>query len=275
MNSAAGNAISNAVLAQQQGAVRILINNNPATRNAITMGLYAELPKALADAQADPEVGAIVLTGAGDFFCSGGDLKQLATRHELSPIERREKLENLHQLIHAIRTCTKPVIAAVEGGAAGAGLSIALACDLLIAAQDAFFSVAYIKVGLTPDGGITAFLAEFVSRQILTELCLTGERITADRLHAMGAVNRLTHKGAALAEAITLGAQLAKGPARATSRIKDLCRHAHRADLAAQMHREAQYMVESQGDDEAAEGLAAFFAKRAPDFVALRGKVQN
>lgn len=264
--------MSAAVLSRQEGAVRILINNNPATRNALTPGLYAELPIALAAAQADPEVGIIVLTGAGDFFCSGGDLNQLATRRELSPEQRREKLECLHTLIRAIRNCGKPVIAAVEGGAAGAGLSIALACDMLVAARDAFFSVAYVKVGLTPDGGATAFLAEFVSRQILTELCLTGDRITGERLHGMGAVNRLTDQGAALSEAVALAARLATGPAHANARIKTLCRHAYGADLEAQMELEAQLMVESQGDDEATEGIGAFLAKRAADFVALRGK---
>lgn len=267
--------MSTAVLSRQEGAVRILINNNPATRNAITPGLYAGLPTALAAAQADPEVGAIVLTGAGDFFCSGGDLNQLATRRELPPAQRREKLEGLHTLIHAIRNCGKPVIAAVEGGAAGAGLSIALACDLLVVARDAFFSVAYVKVGLTPDGGATAFLAEFVSRQILTELCLTGDSITGERLHAMGAVNRLTDQGAALTEAVALAARLATGPAHANARIKALCQHAYGANLEAQMKLEAQLMVESQGDDEAAEGIGAFFAKRSPDFVALRGKLNE
>jgi enoyl-CoA hydratase/carnithine racemase len=264
--------MSAAVLSRQEGAVRILINNNPATRNAITAGLYAGLSAALAEAQADPEIGAIVLTGAGDFFCSGGDLNQLAQRRAMAPAQRRERLEGLHELIRAIRNCTKPVIAAVEGGAAGAGLSIALACDMLVVARNAFFSVAYVKVGLTPDGGATAFLSEFVSRQILTELCLTGDRITSERLQAMGAVNRLTDKGAALAEAVVLAARLAIGPARASARIKALCLNAFSADLEAQMELEAQLMVESQGDDEAAEGIGSFFAKRLPDFVALRGR---
>ncbi|HEY2977587.1 MAG TPA: enoyl-CoA hydratase-related protein, partial [Burkholderiaceae bacterium] len=194
------------------------------------------------------------------------------TRRELPPAQRREKLEGLHGMIRAIRDCGKPVIAAVEGGAAGAGVSIALACDMLVVARNAFFSVAYVKVGLTPDGGATAFLAEFVSRQVLTELCLTGDRLPAERLHALGAVNRLTDKGAALAEAIALAARLAAGPVRASARIKSLCQHAYDADLEAQMELEAQLMVESQGDDEAAEGIGAFLAKRTPDFVALRGK---
>ncbi|QRX82652.1 oxepin-CoA hydrolase, alternative type [Glaciimonas sp. PAMC28666] len=261
-----------ALLTRQEGAVFILTNNNPAARNAITAGLYAALPAALRAAQADPTVGAIVLTGTGDFFCAGGDLKQLATRRELSLPQRHERIACLHDLIRAIRACEKPVIAAVEGGAAGAGLSLAMACDLLVVARDASFSMAYVKVGLTPDGGATAFLAEFVSRQILTELCLTGAPMTGERLHAMGAVNRLTEKGAALAEAMVLAARIAKGPARATARIKALCGHAYGADLDAQMTLEAELMAVSQGDDEAAEGMTAFFAKRSPDFVALRGK---
>ena len=261
--------MSTAVLKRQEGAVRILINNNPARRNAITPGLYAELPAALAEAQADAGVRAIVLTGAGDFFCSGGDLNQLAKRRAMAPAQRREGLEGLHDLIRAIRHCSKPVIAAVEGGAAGAGLSIALACDMLVVAQNAFFSVTYVKVGLTPDGGVTAFLSEFVSRQMLTEMCLTGDRITGERLHAMGAVNRLVEKGAALDEAITLAERLATGPVRASARIKTLCANAFSVDLDAQMELEAQLMVESQGDDEAAEGIGAFLDKRTPDFVAL------
>jgi enoyl-CoA hydratase/carnithine racemase len=177
-------------------------------------------------------------------------------------------------LIRAIRNCSKPVIAAVEGGAAGAGLSIALACDMLVVAQNAFFSVTYVKVGLTPDGGVTAFLSEFFSRQMLTEMCLTGDRITGERLHAMGAVNRLVEKGAALDEAIALAERLATGPARASARIKTLCANAFSADLDAQMELEAQLMVESQGDDEAAEGIGAFLDKRTPDFVALSGTPQ-
>ncbi len=248
----------------------MLVNNNPGARNAITPGFYAALTAGLADAQADTETGAIVLTGAGGFFCAGGDLNQLAKRRELSPAERRERLEGLHDLVRTIRDCAKPVIAAVEGGAAGAGLSLALACDLLVSARDAFFSVAYVKVGLSPDGGATAFLSEFVSRQVLTELCLTGDRVSAERLAALGAVNRLTDKGAAEGEAVALAARIADGPARAIGRIKALCRRAHRASLESQLDLEAQHMVASLGDDEAAEGIAAFFAKRPADFRALR-----
>jgi enoyl-CoA hydratase/carnithine racemase len=262
--------MSGALLVRTEGAVRILVNSNPQARNAITPELYDALPAALLDAAADPAVGAIVLVGDGGFFCAGGDLKQLATRRDLPPEQRRAKIERLHDLIRAIRACPKPVIAAVEGGAAGAGMSLALACDMLVADRDAFFSVTYVKVGLTPDGGATAFLAQFLSRQIMTELCLTGERITAARLHALGAVNRLTERGQALPEALALAASIGNGPANASARIKLLCQNAGHTSLDGQLELEARLMVESQGDDEAAEGIAAFFDKRAPDFVSLR-----
>jgi enoyl-CoA hydratase/carnithine racemase len=110
---------------------------------------------------------------------------------------------------------------------------------------------------------------------VLTELCLTGDRMPAERLHALGAVNRLTDKGAALAEAIALAAKVADGPQRASARIKTLCRQAHRATLEAQLEAEAVYMVESQADAEAAEGIGAFLGKRKADFTALRHKKQG
>lgn len=261
---------SPAVVRRRDGAVLVLVNNDPDTRNATSPEMYAGLAAGLAEAAADPTVGAVVVTGAGGFFCAGGNLKRLAGRRELPLAERRAQLEGLHGLIRAIRDCPKPVIAAVEGGAAGAGLSIALACDLLVSARNAFYAVAYVRVGLSPDGGATAFLAEFVSRQVLTELCLTGERVPAERLHALGAVNRLVDGGGAEAEAVALATRLAEGPARAMARIKTLCRAAPGAGLAAQLDLEADLMAESLGDDEAAEGIAAFFAKRPADFAALR-----
>jgi enoyl-CoA hydratase/carnithine racemase len=262
------------LIVRTEGAVRVLVNSNPAARNAITPELYDALPAALEEAAADPAIGAIVLTGDGDFFCAGGDLRQLATRRDLTVPERLEKIGRLHQQIRALRACPKPVIAAVEGGAAGAGMSLALACDMLVAAENAFFTMAYIKVGLSPDGGATAFLSEFLSRQQMMELCLLGERIPAERLHAIGAVNRLVAPGSALEEALTLAERIAAGPANAAARIKQLCSSAGHATLDEQLDLEAQLMAESQGDDEAQEGIKAFFEKRAADFASLRGRKQ-
>lgn len=258
------------LLHRREGAVLVLSNNNPAARNALSPAFYAALTTALVQAEADPTVGAVVLTGEGGHFCAGGDLRQLAKRRELPVEERRAKLEGLHDVIRTVRDCRKPVIAAVEGAAAGAGLSLALACDMLVAAKDAVFSVAYVKVGLTPDGGATAFLAEFVSRQVLTELCLTGERISGERLHALGAVNRLAEPGQSLAQALDLAAQVAVGPELAMARIKTLCRQAHANTLEDQLDMEARFMVQSQETEESREGMGAFLDKRPPDFAPLR-----
>lgn len=258
------------LLTRRDGAVLVLSNNNPAARNALSPEFYAAVRTALHEAAADPTVGAVVLTGEGGHFCAGGDLRQLAKRRELPIEERRAKLEGLHDLILAIRDCPKPVIAAVEGAAAGAGMSLALACDMLVVANNAVFSVAYVKVGLTPDGGATAFLAEFVSRQLLTELCLAGDRISGERLNALGAVNRLTEPGQALAQAVLLAAQVASGPDQAMARIKTLCRSAYTNTLQEQLEQEAEFMVCAQACEESREGIGAFLEKRQPDFTKLR-----
>jgi enoyl-CoA hydratase/carnithine racemase len=259
------------LLIQREEGVLILSNNNVAARNALSPAFYAAVIDALAQAAGDASIGAVILTGEGGHFCAGGDLRQLAKRRELTEEQRRAKLEGLHDLIRAVRSCPKPVIAAVEGAAAGAGLSLALACDMLVAAKNSVFSVAYIKVGLTPDGGATAFLADFVSRQVLTELCLTGERISGERLHALGAVNRLAEPGQAIVLATALAQQIAQGPALATARIKHLCSAAPHNTLDAQLELEAQYMVQSQATEESREGIGAFLEKRSPVFRAAAG----
>jgi len=262
--------MSQVLVTRREGAVLVLSNNNVAARNALSFEFYTAVTDALRDAARDASVGAIVLTGEGGHFCSGGDLRQLAKRRELSVQERRVRLEGLHDLIRAVRDCPKPVIAAVEGAAAGAGLSLAMACDMLVAAKDAKFTVAYVKVGLTPDGGATAFLAEFVSRQVLTELCLIGAPISGERMHALGAVNRLVESGHALSMAVELAVEISAGPQNAMSRIKHLCRHAMRNSLDEQLELEAQSMVEAMGGDESKEGIDAFLNKRSPNYTPLR-----
>ena len=252
------------------GAVALVTLSNPAKFNAMSRAMWRELRQVFTGLQARSDVRAVVVAGEGGHFCAGGDLRQLIKRRELPVSERRERLEGLHDLIRSVRDCPKPVIAAVEGAAAGAGLSLALACDMLVAARNAVFSVAYVKVGLTPDGGATAFLAEFVSRQVLTELCLTGERISGERLHALGPVNRLAAPGQALDTALALARQVADGPTQAMARIKDLCRHAHRDGLEAQLEREAGHMVLAQESAESLEGIGAFLDKRPADYVKLR-----
>lgn len=250
----------------REGPVALLLNNNPQSRNALSREYYEGACQALAEVGSDPQVGAVVLAGANSYFCSGGDLNQLITRQQTPESQRRADIEKLHQLIRAIRSCPKPVIAAVDGGAAGAGVSLALACDMVVMAEDAYLSVAYVKVGLTPDGGVTAFLAELLPRQLLTELVMTGDRIGATRLATLGLVNELSKPAGAQQDAIALAQRLSRGPERALARIKQLAHSAYARSVDEQLNEEARCMAVSLGEAEAAEGIKAFFDKRAPDY---------
>ena len=262
--------MSDLVLTERVGSVFVLTYNNPGSRNSLAPGYTDAIGGAIAEADADPTIGAIVFRGSGDYFCSGGDLHRLKTAHLTSEQQRVANIEALHSVVRAIRDCSKPVIAAVEGGAAGAGVSLVFSCDLIVADRAATFSVAYVKVGLTPDGGATAFLSETMPRQLLTELCLTGTPITAERLTGFGAVNRLVDTGTARDEAVSLAQRLAHGPTRATTRIKQLARSAYRLSNDGQLDAERDRMAQSLGDAEATEGIAAFFEKRRADYASVR-----
>ena len=216
--------------------VLVVTNNNPSRRNSIDLDAFADLDRAIAQANADPAIGAVIIVGAEGYFCSGGDVNGLRERvGEPDEAKRLEGINRLHAMIATIRSCPKPVIAAVEGGAAGAGVSRALACDLIVAANNAYFSVAYVKIGLTPDGGATAFLSQALPRQLVAEMCMTGNRVGVDRLHTFGLVNELTEPGKAFDRAMQVAEMLAKGPSRAISRIKELTDLGQSASLAEQL----------------------------------------
>lgn len=257
------------LLSSREGAVLVLSINNPAARNALSPALYAALAQAVQEADADPSVRALVLTGEGSHFCSGGDLRRLATRHEMSSFERRVNMEALNTTVRSLRLCSKPIVAALEGAVAGAGVSLALACDMLVAAADSRFSLAYVKVGLVPDGGATAFLAESLSRPALAELCMTGQSVSGERMYQLGVVNRCVEPGQARTQALELAQQLAAGPAHALARIKQLCNSARSNTLDQQIELESRFMVEAQGGTEAREGISAFLEKRKADFQGL------
>ena len=154
------------LLASRRDATLILTLSNPGAKNALHPDMYAAGIEALSTAERDPEIRAVVLTGAGDVFCAGGNLNRLLENRAKSPSVQAESIDQLHGWIEALRDCTKPVIAAVEGPAAGAGFSLALACDLIVAARSAKFVMAYVKVGLTPDGGASWFLSQALPRQL-------------------------------------------------------------------------------------------------------------
>jgi enoyl-CoA hydratase/carnithine racemase len=249
------------------GRVMVLTIDNPDQRNALHPDVYHRGAAALADASANSAIGAVVLTGAGTTFSSGGNLNRLKANREQPPEVQRASVELLHGFVRAIRATPVPVIAAVEGIAAGAGFSLALACDLLVAAEDARFIMAYVKVGLNPDGGATAFLARGLPPQLAAELLFTGAPIGAGRLAGLGVVNHLVPPGNAHGEALAWAGELACGPRAALGRAKRLIEAAPHQDLDRQLDLEAELMTEAVHHAEAGEGIDAFLTRRKPDFT--------
>lgn len=262
-------------ITKQIGSCIVVTINRPKERNPISGELFSQIKQAIDTAAKDHSISAIILTGAAqesgkNFFCAGGDLNALAALRDLKPSERRETLEVLHDFTRMVRASDVPFIAAVEGGAAGAGCSIAMTCDFIISADEAKFSVAYVNVGLTPDGGVTSFLADIMPRQLANEMCLMGKQVDAKRLYDLGVVNVLTETNGALTAALEMGEKLAQGPRATIATIKHLCSAATENTLTEQLELEAVKMVEAQALPEAAEGISAFFAKRYPDYKKLR-----
>ncbi len=250
---------------ERHGATLHVVNANPGKRGALSPDLYAAINEATARAH-EPDIRAIILTSEGGFFCSGGDLNTLQSRSAISLEERREKVQELHDLVTGLHACPAPVIAAVEGGAAGAGASLALACDLLVAAKGALFTASYVKAGVVPDAGLTSALARMVPRQLAMEMCLLAKPVTAERMAALGVVNTLTEPGAALSEAQAIADQLARGPRKAQAVIKGLVSRAYEQDEASQLGAEREAMIRAVADTEAQIGIAAFLNKRKPEY---------
>jgi len=248
----------------------MVVNANTTKRNALSPDYYRVLRDAMERAAA-PRITSVILHSAGGFFCAGGDLSLLATRRDLPRDQRLARIEDLHDVIRAVMNCPKPVIAAVEGGAAGAGVSLAFACDMIVADRDAKFTIAYVKAGLVPDGGLTSTLSAHLARATLMRMALLGEPVAADRLHDLGAISQVEAADNVLPAAQALADRLARGPSATHGRIKALINTAHAAPLGDQMNAEREAMADAVAAPEAAEGITAFLEKRAPDYAKLRG----
>ena len=255
------------LLSARRGRVLLLTISNPGARNALAPSLYPVGAAALREAADDDGIGAVVLAGEGEHFCGGGNLNRLRRQRELPPDGQIASLNAFHEWVTALRVCPKPVVAAVEGAAAGGGFSLCLACDLIVAAEDAKFVMSYVKVGLSPDGGGSDSLAHALPPQAALELLLDGAPVTAARLHALGVVNRVVARGRALDEALAWAGRLAQGPAHAQARIKRLVYAVRTRDRRAQLDAERDAFIESLYHEEGGEGIAAFLEKRTPRFV--------
>ena len=244
------------------GAIMRLVLDNPAQRNALRPAMSRALAAALRDVTSVSDCRAIVLHGAGGSFCSGGDVRAIAENQQQPPSHQFERIAALHELMRAIRACPRPVIAAVEGHAAGAGASIALACDLIVAAQDAQFAIAHVRLGISPDGGATLMLPRSVPMQLASEWLLQGKPIAASRLHAAGLVNRLSAPGEAVAEALRWASELADGPPDAMASIKQLVNEACLPDLDGHLEHERQGFVRTMFGADARARVQRFFERK-------------
>jgi enoyl-CoA hydratase/carnithine racemase len=244
----------------------VLKLSNPGARNALHPDMYTAGIEAMNTAERDASVRAIVLTGADNFFCAGGNLNRLLENRAKDPSVQAASIDMLGEWIVALRSSTKPVIAAVEGAAAGAGFSLALACDLLVAADNAKFVMSYARVGLTPDGGGSWFLTRALPRALATEILLEAKPIGATRLHELGVVNRVTNPGAALDAAIAWADELGRMAPQALARIKTLIAAAETQPLAEHLDAERDGFVDALHNGNALEGINAFLEKRPPHY---------
>lgn len=244
------------------GATLVLTISNPDHRNALGPEMYAAGVEAFNAADSNPDVRSIVITGEGAHFCAGGNLQRLLGNRQQPPSVQAESIEGLHGWIEAVRSFSKPVVAAVEGSCAGAGFSLALACDFLVAAQNSVFVMAYANVALSPDGGGSWSLARQLPRATAMQLLMLGERIGAQRLQQLGLVNHVTDPGQALSRALELCESLnAKAP-NALASIKELVNDAAQQPLSAHLRQERDQFVRNLHHPNGGEGIGAFLEKR-------------
>lgn len=256
------------VVYEMNGAVATVQMNRPEALNALSLQLGLDLRAAIEQAISD-NARAVILTGSGRAFCAGGDLREMRSFGEKEGSVEAfldAPLKALHEVIALIRNTPVPFIAAVNGICAGAGTNFALACDLVIAAEDASFNEAFTRIGLSPDCGGTFFLPRAVGEKIAMEMFLTGAAIGAERAASLGMINRVVSAAELLSAAAELAEKLAAGPTASYGRIKRMMNASFSNSLFEQLDLEAECQLGSGRSEDFTEGVAAFFEKRTPAF---------
>jgi 2-(1,2-epoxy-1,2-dihydrophenyl)acetyl-CoA isomerase len=260
----------NVIVKRHDGVFEIMLNR-PEILNAVNRKTIADLAAAVGEAGADDTARTVLLRGAGTHFCAGGDITMFAELIRLTPAERQKALyqivDTLHPLLVRMRHMPKPIVAAVQGAAAGFGLSLVLAADLALATEDAVFTSGYIHLGTSPDGGLTATLPRIVGLKHAAELMLLGDRFDARRALELGLVNRVVPAEKLAAEAAALATRLAAGPTQAYGRTKALLQATLGDGFDAQLRRETENFAACAASEDFAEGVRAFLEKRAPVFT--------
>ena len=259
--------MSDVVLSSRDSGVLTLTLNRPEALNALNRETTRALRTAIDAAARDPEVGAVVLTGAGRAFCAGADLKAVSARGAAGETDLGADLRtNYAPLIRAMRACPKPIIAAVNGTAAGAGLSLALACDLRLAAAGAQLIVVFVRVGLVPDAGSLFFLTRMLGLSKATELAMTSDPLSAEDAQSLGLVAAVVPPDQLMAAALERARQLALGPRQTYALIKAGMERALDFDLEQTLELEAQLQALAAKTNDAQEAIRAFLEKRKPVF---------
>ena len=259
------------LLCEIRDRVAVITLNRPDARNALSDHLTPALRRMIKQCGDDPNVGALLITGAGTAFCAGGDVKGMGSNSNKKEMTFEERVADLRTkqrtLTGALVAVRKPTVAALPGPAAGAGMALALACDIRIAAESAIMSTGYARVGLTGDYGIAWLLTRLVRTSRARELMFLSERIDARRCEMLGLVNRVVADAELRENAFALAKSLAEGPSIALARIKDNLDHAVSANFLDSMDQEAENMVWSARTTDHKEAVRAFIDKRKPVFV--------
>lgn len=244
--------------------------NRPKVMNAIDTTMREGFEAAIDRIESDPGARVVVLKGAGGGFMAGGDIKFFTEITPLPPAERSRRFEgfihDVHPLILRLRRLRTPLIASVHGPVAGIGMSFLMACDLAIAAEDAFFTLAYCHIGTSPDGGSSFFLPRTVGMKRAMEVALLGERIDARTAHAWGLVNWVVPAAELGDRTAALTHRLANGPAKAYAGTKRLLERSLGSSIESQLQAEAESFAACAGTEDFVEGVAAFIGKRPPKF---------
>lgn len=260
------------LLCEIRDRVAVITLNRPEARNALSDHLTPALRTMIRVCGEDPSVGALLITGAGTAFCSGGDVKGMGAntnpaKAAMSPDERIADLQERQRLLTgALVAVRKPTVAALPGAAAGAGLAIAMACDIRIAAESAFVTTGYIRVALSGDYGIAWLLTRLVGTSRARELMFTGEKVEAKRAETIGLINRVVPDASLRDEAFALAKSLAEGPSIALRYMKDNLDEALAFDFATARDHEAMRLIKSAGTADHREAVSAFIEKRKPVF---------
>ena len=254
--------------------VAIVTLNRPSAKNSLSSELTPALRKLIRDFADNPQVGALIITGTGDAFCSGGDVKGMGDNTSRRELSRDERIADLRvkqrTLTGALMAWRKPTIAALPGVAAGAGMSLALACDIRIAAESASLVTAYLKIGFSGDYGISWLLTRAVGPARARELLLTNKRVDARTAERIGLVNEVVPDADLHERAFALAKSLADGPADAMRLVKDNLDEAMLVDFETSLDGEAARMIESGQSPDHKEAVRAFIEKRKPVFAAGR-----